>query len=407
MNSILDRQFVYNQIVNHLKFFEQNKQTLSIQRAIFIYGECGGGKSYFVKELLKQNDYDTIIYDTSFIRNKQFIENMTKLKSTNVNVLSMFQEKQKKIAIIMEDIDSMCSGDKSGINSLIKLLRPKKTKKQKKEDISYIPIICIGNALTDKKIIELGNVCHTFCFKLPTTIQMRNMVQKLFINIDLSLITSLVGNNLHKLFMLYNIYNSTPELLYSHYIRDSFNEILYNDNIKNTARHLLRHPIPMNNHQKYIHETDRTTIALILHENIIDYIEPTNNIALYKELLQHFCFADYIDRNTFQKQIWQLNEMSSTIKIMYNLFILHNSPHKINAPHESRFTKILTKYSTEYNNSIFIKDLCQKLDMDKKDMFLYFLHMQQQHYTVEQLEELLINNNITTLEIQRIYRLLT
>ena len=38
--------------------------------------------------------------------------------------------KKKRIVIVMDDIDGMNSGDKGGINTLIKLIRHKKTKKQ-------------------------------------------------------------------------------------------------------------------------------------------------------------------------------------------------------------------------------------------------------------------------------------
>ena len=41
-------------------------------------------------------------------------------------------------------------------------------------------------------------------------------------------------------------------------------------------------------------------------------------------------------------------------------------------PTEVRFTKVLTKYSTEYNNLLFIQKLCQKLGIDKKDLFGFF-----------------------------------
>ena len=46
----------------------------------------------------------------------------------------MFQQKIKKLAIIMDEIDCMNTGDKGGISALIKMIRPKKTKKQKTED---------------------------------------------------------------------------------------------------------------------------------------------------------------------------------------------------------------------------------------------------------------------------------
>ena len=44
------------------------------------------------------------------------------------NILSLFNKKSKSIAIIMDEIDGMNNGDKGGINSLIKLIRPKKQK---------------------------------------------------------------------------------------------------------------------------------------------------------------------------------------------------------------------------------------------------------------------------------------
>ena len=65
----------------------------------------------------------------------------------------------------MDEIDGMNNGDKGGINSLIKLIRPKKTKKQKLEEITLNPIICIGNYHIDKKIKELIKVCNSYELK--------------------------------------------------------------------------------------------------------------------------------------------------------------------------------------------------------------------------------------------------
>ena len=48
------------------------------------------------------------------------------------------------------------------LNFLIKILRIKKTKKQKLESYSNCPVICINNNQNDKKILELMNVCSVF-----------------------------------------------------------------------------------------------------------------------------------------------------------------------------------------------------------------------------------------------------
>ena len=47
-----------------------------------------------------------------------------------------------------------------------------------------------------------------------------------------------------------------------------------------------------------------------------------------------------------------------------------------------RFTKVLTKYSTEYNNIMFIQNLCNKLSLDKDDLFSYFLYLRK-NYNVD------------------------
>ena len=134
----------------------------------------------------------------------------------------------------------------------------------------------------------------------------------------------------------------------------------------------------INNHQTIMNETDRTSVGLLFHENIIDVLEDNDKnitIPFYESVLNNISFSDYIDRITFQKQIWIFNEMSSLNKTFYNNFLLHKFlPKKpYYNPPEVRFTKVLTKYSTEYNNMLFIQNLCKQLNMDKKDLFSYFI----------------------------------
>ena len=104
--------------------------------------------------------------------------------------------------------------------------------------------------------------------------------------------------------------------------------------------------------------------------------------------------------------------MSSIIKTFKNNKLYHDSlKKKIKYnPTEVRFTKVLTKYSTEYNNSLFIQNLCYQLGMDKKDLFSFFLDLknkQNDNITNDtNIMDLFINCEITKLDIQRIYRYL-
>jgi hypothetical protein len=156
-----------------------------------------------------------------------------------------------------------------------------------------------------------------------------------------------------------------------------------------------------------MNETDRTIVGLLWHENIIDVIgklDKDEAIPFYLKILDNMCFADYIDRITFQKQIWQFNEMSSLVKTFKNNKLYHEFLKKKNCNiTEVRFTKVLTKYSTEYNNSIFIQKLCQKLGMDKKDLFGFFIDLKNNSDDNE-IINLLENYEIGKLDINRIYR---
>ena len=160
-----------------------------------------------------------------------------------------------------------------------------------------------------------------------------------------------------------------------------------------------------------MNETDRTIVGLLWHENIIEILNKINKksgILLYITLLNNICFADNIDRITFQKQIWQFNEMSSLIKIFYNTHIFHNYINtnnknlKLTIP-TIRFTKVLTKYSTEYNNTVFIQNLCQTLNIDKKDVFSFFIKLKDL-YNNGEIYQLFEPYELTKLDINRIYR---
>jgi len=126
INEVLNRQQDALKMKETLKDFEANKHNCLFKKGIYVYGEPGTGKTTFVMELLKEMNYDVVRYDAGDIRNKSIIDTITKHNMSDKNIMSMFQKNVKKIAIVMDEIDGMNNGDKGGINTLIKLIRPKK-----------------------------------------------------------------------------------------------------------------------------------------------------------------------------------------------------------------------------------------------------------------------------------------
>jgi DNA polymerase III delta prime subunit len=413
LNKILDRITQENQIKQILLNFDKNKKDLTIKNNIYLYGDSGSGKTTFIMNILKELNYDIIKYDAGDVRNKSIIENITKHNMSDKNIMSMFHKKIKKIAIVMDEIDGMNNGDKGGINSLIKIVRPKKTKKQKLEENTMNPIICIGNYHIDKKIKELMKVCNVIELQKPTEKQIKQIISVLMPNIDNKLLNDIitfVQNDLKKLMSIYDIYNNNINLLKNNIFNNIFKKKSFNDDTKEITHKLFKNNYSIYEHNQLINDTDRTIIGLLWHENNIDYLDnsPDIYIPFYLKILDNICFSDYIDRITFQKQIWQFNEMTSLIKTFYNNKLFHeyfkkySSNHKKNIK-EVRFTKVLTKYSTEYNNYIFIQNLCQLLNMDQKDLFYFFFYIKEK-YQENEIYNLFENYEISKLDINRIFR---
>ena len=413
INNILNRSKSANDIKNFLEEFEINKHNPIQKRGIYIYGNPGSGKTTFIENILKEMNYDMIKYDAGDIRNKSIIDTITKHNMSDKNVLSMLQKKVKKIVIVMDEIDGMNNGDKGGINQLIKLIRPKKTKKQKTEDITLNPIICIGNYHSDKKIKELMKVCNTYELKNPSNKEIENIINVLLQSVENNVKKNLINyiqGDLRKLVSIISIYNKQSAILKQEIIQNIFQPKTYNEDSKKITQNLLNNNYTLNNHNNIMNETDRTIVGLLWHENIIDILNkiPNNKgFPFYTKLLDNICFADYIDRITFQKQIWQFNEMSSLIKTFYNNKLFHEEypkKPKFN-PSEVRFTKVLTKYSTEYNNYLFIQNLCFTMSMDQKDLFAFFLEMRAKKSELE-IYDFFETYEISKLDVNRMYRYL-
>ena len=115
--------------------------------------------------------------------------------------------------------------------------------------------------------------------------------------------------------------------------------------------------------------------------------------------------------------------MSTFIKTFYNNFLFHDfferkfpeELAKIRAMNDVRFTKILTKYSTEYSNQLFLYMLCQTLDMDKKDVVSFFQELRIYYggnlfltraELLNDAEKIFEDMKIGKLDIKRIYRYL-
>ena len=389
LNSILKRETIGNEILTILDDIIKSDE-ITMKRCIFLHGEPGVGKTNFIKSLL-QEKYDLIYFDGSDPRTKTSIENLADHNIAKYNVSNLLNGIKKQIVVVMDDIESMNSGDKGGINALAKLIRPKKTKRQKKELRTINPIICISTNNIDKKIKEIMKVCHVIHLPTPTPNEMKNVYEKMHGDVNKDIDFTGFDGDLRSL----KLNNKRDNKVTTHDVK----QIVYN---------LLKEKCDFGDHDILINDTHRTIVGLIYHENLATIINKVgyniNNTLMYKKILENICYADYLDRITFQKQIWQFNEISSLIKTMKTNHILHNTvkePSKYIKATDINFTKILTKYSTEYNNNYFFQQLSFKLLTSYDELLLFFKSIRN---NIEEYYELMTIYDITEIDIARIYK---
>ena len=210
INKILNREFQETKLKKALMDFEKNKKDILISRGFYVFGEPGIGKTKFVENILEELNYDVVSYNASNIRNKNIIEMITKHNMSDTNILSLFKSEKKKIAILMDEIDGLSNGDKTALSSLIKMVRSKKTKKQKLEEITYVPIICVGNYQNDKKIKELRKVSTCIELKKPKKCELKDLIEYLIPKVssdEKEYIIENIDGDLRKLSMINEIHN--------------------------------------------------------------------------------------------------------------------------------------------------------------------------------------------------------
>lgn len=392
MNVLLQRELHQKTMTEFLLNF--NKYDDKSKRCIYIYGPPGCGKTTFALSILQSLKYDVIKYDACDHRNKTTIENINIHNVSDTNVMDSFFKRKTNMAILMDDVDYMNNGDKGGINSLIKLVRPKKTKRQKTESISHIPIICIGLPNQEKKMKELMKCCITIELKEATPPQIVSILQHhapSYVSFAPQI------KSLKKVFQVIDMHDQK--------FNGNMSMILYHsihEDAKQSTQRIMNSKCGFSEYET-MNDTDRSIISLLWHENVIDLLQKmkqSSMICLYSKILNELCFSDYVDRITFQKQLWGFGEMSFILKTFYVNYLFKQENHyKIN---DIRFTKILTKYSTEYNNTTFIQRICCELAMDKKDMFAYMIQLRKTHTEADILQQ--VNHCISLLDLNRLYR---
>jgi hypothetical protein len=408
---LLDRNAVKVEIEDYIKNRTSDKWI--DKKCLFIHSTYGTGKTSFVTQTIKSNDYNLLYYNSLDINSNSLID--IKRAATGSNIISSLTKKQ--LVLVIDDIYFKTNEYKNITNLLYKLCckvkipktvtkkitKNTKNKKDFTDTVIRIPIICIGN-FNEKKNRDMEKICHILHLQAPSDTEIRKIMNLIMPNIyDVEYWVNVIQGNLKVMTTIYELYKDG--VLFDNAFNHSFTSInTYPENIKTNVHTLITEPLPFSNHSHFINDGDKSLIGLLFHENVIDYISDDNT---YLSILDNFCFADFIDRICFKKQIWQLNELSFYIKTFKNnQIIMENevnigNQQVIDNGKELRFTKILTKYSTEYNNRIFFLNIMNELNADKKDILSWLYKHNKIHTNTDTLLE---KYPLSKLELNRLIK---
>ena len=111
------------------------------------------GKTSAARIVLREAGYDVIEFNASDTRSQTALREKVSELVSNVSIAGFVPGAQKgrktsKMALVMDEVDGMSSGDRGGVSALIKLI-----------DSSQVPVICICNDRGSQKIKSLANHC--------------------------------------------------------------------------------------------------------------------------------------------------------------------------------------------------------------------------------------------------------
>lgn len=386
----LDDIFGNKENILKIKLWLDNfkKKNDGTKMGLFISGPPGIGKTSLSHLILSEYGYEVIEYNASDVRSQKSVkENLNKvLNSTNISIMK--GNYLKNIAVIMDEVDGMSSGDRGGVSELVTIINPNKGKRKiNKTDINYTnPIICISNNNTDKKLADLRKNCQEIIFTKPTQSDIMNFAKKIIekenINIEESALILLVNysqNDFRRItYLLQDIHNT----FFQKEIKlEDIDELINFFSKKKVDLSLFDATKKLFTSYKNLNETlilyesDRSLVSMMVHENFILNIpqkEIGNQLQIIYYVYHYMSLGDIVDRIIYNNQTWYLQDFNGVIKCSYPSYKFNNSFLKSSKIIKNiKFTSILSKSAIQFSNFKCIISIKNKLKINKK--YLYYL----------------------------------
>lgn len=457
-----------------VQWINKYKEGLTDKRALFISGPPGIGKTTFAQILLKDKKYNLIEFNASDVRNQKLVKEKLENIIGKISITSIMGG-HKYTGIIMDEVDGMSSGDRGGISELINIINPNKGKRKKdKITLPFTnPIICICNNESDKKMKDLKKECECIQFVLPRLSEIyefsEQIIEKENIKIsedDLLKIVTHSQNDIRKTISMLeyiskgnklnnftikdnseksksnkkskgsdesNITNTINSLNSEKIEISNIDDVLLSIDKKNEDKHLFKSIYEILEEYKgyeqslQLYNTDRNLVSMLVHENILSILDNYKGIKKEKmkvmeRIYELLSYGDHYNAYLFTNNDYQLGEGCGIISCAgpsYLLNQLDKTSVKKFQSHEIVFSKLLSKFSMQYQNyktNIYINKKLNLFNSYKTNFILLNTIIKQivinvnnrkaGNYIEYDIKELISNNDLTIDEFEKILKLI-
>lgn len=339
ISSLCGNHKIYENILLWLETFNYENR-ISEQSCIFVVGNSCIGKTYSLHQICKYLNYYTINIDTNNCWNSTQFKDLI-FKSITSCLVQNIQNLNIKKVIIIDNFDSLFSADKTVNQALLQTLKERKLKN--------IPIICVTNQETIKKMGDIKKLCNIYELVSPNANDIKCILKSYNMkNQEIIQLIKRTHGNLEQIFnYINNDMHQNDKIVYEYDMIDEHHDIIYLYKCSSFDRKTIRN----------ILQCDAWLTPLRFHENLI--IELNNRTGSAKK--KNNFYAKFIDIFCYFDVLMNCNNIECAIELFVSIvyFLTLLSLKKNTICNMSKFTKILSylslqkKYIKHYFNSSF------------------------------------------------------
>lgn len=413
-----------DQWIQFIKYDTQTNPKHTYKRSLLITGPCGIGKSTCLYEVLHSYNYNITEFNLLDLKNPTYIKSQINNLLYYKNIQTLFMNQHNNNIIIFNEIDNISISERSIINMLIKYI-----KSNKEFNSSYVPIIFKANYYKSyfKSIEDVGMFLK---FPLPTDNDIlqfcKQYVKKYNIqltNIHLNCLLEYLSPNyrlIQNQLDVIGIYMKQHKKFSLHKIKKLLKQNL-NDldiDIYQSTYNLFNNKLDANE-CSHIMSKDTKYILLLIHQNIIQYLQFNtkntfnNKLQLLLYIYEYINFSCHVLQyynNTSNIQLYPyINTTVSTIcnsmindeqtQLEYSKFSdIHKSP-------------IYSKLNYKFCNLKYIRVITTKFNINEYNFQIfshylyYFIHKHKSKKYLIQIKNFINNWSILSKDLEKIFKL--